>query len=331
VVLRYLILVLVVGSALALNVCLGDVPVSPQAAWSIVTGPPGAPQAGSGLATMIWQIRLPRLLVAFVVGSGLAVSGYLLQSLSRNPLADPYLTGTSSGAGLAVAAATLAGLDFALVPLAAFAGGLAASTVVAAMARSPSGLSVSRLILCGVALSAICSSLITFALLDSGDPARSQGLFLWLAGNIGGRSWSELAASAAYIAVGLAAALVLSKPLRLLSVGVQSAAALGLDVVKAQWALLFAAILTCGASVAVSGLVGFVGLIAPHVARNLFGRDERSHIVSAALIGAALVLLADLAARTLAAGQELPLGTLLSLIGGPFFLWLVLHQRAEGL
>jgi iron complex transport system permease protein len=121
----------------------------------------------------------------------------------------------------------------------------------------------------------------------------------------------------------------MSKQIRLLSVGTQQAMALGVDVARAHWTLLFLAVLICGAAVSVSGLVGFVGLVAPHVTRRLFGRDERLHIICSALVGMVLVLLSDLAARTVVPGQELPLGTLMSLIGGPFFLWLVSRQKGE--
>lgn len=322
---------MILGAALALNLCLGDVIVSPAEAWQALTSQSSDASASSGIADMLWQIRLPRLLIACLVGVGLAVAGYILQVLSRNYLADPYLTGTSSGAGLAVAIAMICGLGFSFIPLAAFAGGLAASLVVAIMARSPAGLSVSKLLLSGVALSSVCGGMITLIMVSAANPALSQGLFFWLAGGISGRTWTELCPAATYIATGVAAALVLSKPLRLLSLGAQPAAALGLDVAKAQCALLFCAVLLCGSAVSVSGLVGFVGLISPFVARNLFGRDERVHLVTAAMAGATLVLVSDLAARTLGAGQELPLGTLLSLLGGPFFLWLVLHQKGEEL
>ncbi len=329
--LRFAILIAALVASLGLNLCLGDVPLDPTQAWQALTHPLTVGLSESGIPIIIWEIRLPRLLVAAVVGAGLAGAGYVLQALARNYLADPYLTGVSSGAGLAVALAMAASLDFAFVPLVALAGALAASLTVAAMARGPQGLSITKLLLSGVALSAICGALITLLLIHSQSAIGSQALFFWLAGGISGSSWAELLPAAGYIGAGLALAGAMSKPLRVLSMGTQSAASLGLDVAKTQWALLFAAVLMCGAAVSVSGLVGFVGLIAPHVARRLFGRDERVHIVASALTGAILVLVSDLGARTLGQGQELPLGTLLSLVGGPFFLYLVVRQKGEGL
>lgn len=280
---------------------------------------------------IIWQLRLPRLLLAMLVGAALSVSGYVLQTLSRNQLADPYLTGVSSGAGLAIALAMFWQLDFAAIPAAAFTGGLAASTLVALMSRSPSGLSVTRLLLSGVGLSAICSAFITLIITSSTNLSQTQGLFFWLAGGIAGKTWAELGPATCYTTLGLVVALVMSKQLRLLSLGPQSAQALGLNVARTQWILLASAVLLCGAAVSVSGLVGFVGLIAPHVARKLFARDERVQILCTAAVGMVLVLFSDLAARTVAQGQELPLGTLLSLIGGPFFLLMVCQQRGENL
>ena len=316
---------------ITLNLCLGDVFFTPAQALNALAHPHAQTEAIAGLHDIIWQIRLPRLLIAVLVGVALSVSGFILQALSRNQLADPYLTGVSSGAGLAIAAAMFFQLDFAAIPLAAFLGGLIASTIVALMSRSPSGLSVTRLLLSGVGLSAICGAFITLILTNSPSLAQTQGLFFWLAGGIAGRTWSELGPASCYTAAGLLIALLMSKQLRLLTLGAQSAQALGLDVARAQWILLSAAVLLCGAAVSVSGLVGFVGLIAPHVSRRLFLQDERVQLICTASIGVVMVLFSDLAARTLGQGQELPLGTLLSLIGGPFFLLLVCRQKGENL
>lgn len=276
---------------------------------------------------VLLHIRLPRIVVAMVVGAALAVSGYVLQALSRNSLADPYLTGVSSGAGLATALAMIFNTNFSIIPAAAFLGGLTASLLVALMARSPGGLSVGRLLLSGVGLSAICSAFITMILIHASSVAQGQGLFFWLAGGIAGRTWAEVIPACGYTALGLLVAILMSKQIRILSLGPQSAQALGLDVARTQWILLAAAVLMCGAAVSISGLVGFVGLIAPHLSRRLYGQDERLHIICASMMGMVLVLTSDLAARTLGQGQELPLGTLLSLIGGPFFLWLVSQNK----
>lgn len=317
---RVLLLLFSLAVAIVVNLCVGDVCVSPaQAIHEIFGADPNL----STLHEILWQIRLPRICVAMIVGTALAVSGYVLQALSRNSLADPYLTGVSSGAGLAVAIAMISNVSFSVIPAAAFIGGLLASLLVASMARSSAGLSVGRLLLSGVGLSAVCSAFITMILIHASSVAQGQGLFFWLAGGIAGRTWTELIPAFGYTIAGVVIALMMSKQIRLLSLGAQSAQALGLDVARSQWILLAAAVLMCGAAVSISGLVGFVGLIAPHLARRLYGQDERVQIICSAMLGMTLVLASDLAARTLGQGQELPLGTLLSLIGGPFFLWLI--------
>ncbi len=318
---RFLILAIVLALAILINVCVGDVCLTPAQALREIFG--SDTQSSGALHEVLWQIRLPRIFVAMVVGTALAVSGYVLQALSRNSLADPYLTGVSSGAGLAVAVAMICNASFSVIPAAAFGGGLVASLLVASMARGPAGLSVGRLLLSGVGLSAICSAFITMILIHASSVAQGQGLFFWLAGGIAGRTWTEVIPACGYTVAGIIIALMMSKQIRLLSLGTQSAQALGLDVARTQWILLASAVLMCGAAVSISGLVGFVGLIAPHLARRLYGRDERMQILCAGLLGMTLVLISDLAARTLGQGQELPLGTLLSLVGGPFFLWLI--------
>jgi len=314
-----------------INLCTGDVSTDPSTALTAVFAPQNLPATNAFQLEIIRQIRLPRLLIAMVVGAALSVAGYLLQSLSRNHLADPYLTGVSSGAGVVVALSVAANFSFELVPLIAFIGGLAAAVVVGGLARTSRGFSVTRLLLGGVGLSTICGGIITLVITLGGDPVRAQSIFYWLAGGISGRTWSEFWPAFGYVSIGIIAALVLSKQMRLLSVGTEQARGLGVNVDKVQWSILFIAVLLTGAAVSVSGIVGFVGLVAPHVARNIFGRDERVHIFASVFVGMILVLFSDLLARTLVEGQELPLSTLLSLVGGPFFLFLVSRQKAESL
>lgn len=323
----FVLLFALLAGSLLLNLCIGETSVAPGEALALLFSSPH--DTSSPLRPVLLDIRLPRLIAAALVGCALGISGYLLQTLSRNFLADPYLTGVSSGAALAVAAVMLFALDFAFVPVAALTGGMLASVIAAGMARTAGGISVTRLLLAGIAISAICSSLITLLVTSSGEVARAQGVFYWLAGSLAGSDWAQLKASSTYIVVALAVALLISKPLRLLSLGSQSAASLGLNVARTQWIVLFTAVVLCGTAVSLSGIVGFVGLIAPQVARRLFGRDERCHIIASGAAGAVLVLISDLCARVLGHGQELPLGTLLSLVGGPFFLWMVLQRQGD--
>ncbi|MDZ4833820.1 MAG: iron ABC transporter permease [Candidatus Melainabacteria bacterium] len=329
VILRIILLLAIAIVAVVTNLCTGDVSIAPSTAFNAVFAPDKIPADQAFQLEIIQQIRLPRALIAMVVGTALSVAGYLLQSLSRNHLADPYLTGVSSGAGVVVAVAVANSVSFEWVPLLAFLGGLLASVIVGGLARTSRGFSVTRLLLAGVGLSTICGGIITLVVTLGGDPVRSQGIFFWLAGGISGRTWGELIPAAIYTLIGLVATFVLSKQIRMLSVGTEQARGLGVNVDLVQWALLFVAVLLSGAAVSVSGIVGFVGLVAPHIARNLFGRDERAQIFASALIGMVLVLFSDLLARTLVEGQELPLSTLLSLVGGPFFLFLVSRQKSE--
>ncbi len=325
--LRFALLTLLLAACLVTSACLGEVNFSPARLVEILSGPDSG-----GLATMFLEIRLPRLLAAALVGAALSVSGYLLQLLSRNYLADPYLTGVSSGAGLAVAIAMALSINSVALPLLALAGGLGTALLVAYLSRTTGGISVTRLLLSGVALSAACSSLITLLVVTAGSHSafKAQGLYFWLAGSLSGCTWGDLAPTSVYVLLAEAAALALSKPLRLLSLGSESAASLGLNVPVAQWSVLICAVTLCAGAVSLSGIVGFVGLVAPYISRRLFGQDQRLHLVASAAAGSTLVVVADLVARMSVPGQELPLGTLLSLVGAPFFLLLVLRHQAQG-
>lgn len=331
--LKLLGMLLLFASAMWLNACMGEVNLPPQTALALLFsdghGSTSSINNAEALTAMLWQIRVPRFLTAATVGAALAVSGYLLQSLSRNYLADPFLTGVSSGAALAVAVVMMTGASFALLPFAALIGGMGAALLVSIMARTTSGLSITRLLLGGIAVSAVCSSFITLLMTAFPNSSRTQGLFYWLAGSVSGSTWGELQPAALYIAAGCAGALLLSKPLRVLSLGSHSATSLGMNVPRMQWLILVTAVVLCGSAVSLSGVVGFVGLVAPYIARGVLRNDERAHILGAALLGATLVLLSDLCARCLMPGQELPLGTLLSLVGAPFFLWLIMRHKDE--
>lgn len=318
-ILLFLLFVLVVLA----SACIGEVHLSPAQLGELLMRGPG--QLPPEVVDLLIMVRLPRMAAAAMVGAALAVSGYLMQSLSNNCLADPYITGVSSGAGLTAVIAMIVGLDFGLLPAVSLSGGMAAALVVALVARTPSGVSIHRLLLSGVALSALCGSMITL-LLSMSRSDKTFGIMYWLAGTVTGRNWTELVPASVYLCLGFAVAVLMSKPLRLLSLGSAPAASLGVQVQRSQLIILSAAVLLCGTAVSISGLVGFVGMLAPYCARVLFGRDERLHLICSALIGAALVMLSDLVARS-APGQELPLGTLLSLLGGPFFLYQIMKQE----
>jgi iron complex transport system permease protein len=314
--LRWLFILAALALAAAvLSLAAGSVMVSPGSIARVLFHP-----STTGLAhTLVWDIRLPRILIGACVGAGLGVAGAMLQAMFRNPLVDPYITGVSAGAALTATAAIALGLSFVLVPAIAFAGGLACAAVVslAASGDVPSG--NLRLVLAGIAVSALCAAMVTVVLLRSGS-TDSLTILSWLAGGISGRSWSDVGWTLAYLAAGFAFALFLLPSLNVLRWGADAAAGFGVRVGRARVAIMAAAALIAASCVAVSGIVGFVGLMAPHGARRLVGGDAAWLLPASGLAGAAVVIVADAVARSIFAPSELPLGVLLAFVGVPFFL-----------
>ncbi len=287
------------------------------------------PSTGGDVGTIVWQLRVPRVAIAAVVGAALALAGALLQALLRNPLVDPYLTGVSSGAGASIAIATTLGVAPALVPPLGFVSGLATSVFVAVLARRGPRLDPERLVLAGVSLSALLSAFITLAIERLARGTASEAILAWLAGSLAGRGWGDLAAAAPEAILGLAIGVATIPALNVLRLGEGRAAALGVDVTRLQWSLLIASTLLTASAVALAGLLGFVGLIVPHLARRVVGADLRALVPASILTGASLVVLADALARTVAAPAEIPLGVLLAFVGVPTFLVLYLRGTAR--
>ncbi len=275
---------------------------------------------------IVLQIRLPRVLLAIIVGAGLATAGALLQALLQNPLADPYVLGISGGAALggvaALALGAAAGLGAAAVPGFAFLGALAATVLLYAVAGSVGRAPAQSLLLTGVVFNAFASSVIVFVMTVA-DLSQMRGIFLWLIGSIRLVDLRLVAGVASLLALGLGVGVYHAYALNLLTQGDETAAHLGLDVRRIRRRVLLATALMIGASVAFSGLIGFVGLIVPHVLRLALGPDHRLLIPASALLGASFLLAADSLARTLFAPNELPVGALTALIGGPLFLVLL--------
>ncbi|AKM47838.1 ABC-type Fe3+-siderophore transport system, permease component [Edwardsiella anguillarum] len=287
---------------------------------------------GDPLQWQIWlNIRLPRVLLAAVIGIALAVSGTLMQGLFRNPLADPALLGISSGAALCVALTIV--LPLALSPLlalyaqmlAAFGGSLAISLLIYLLSRGAS-VTLSRLLLAGIAINALCFALVGVLSYLSDDQQLRQ-FTLWSMGTLSRSEWHTLGASALLILPASLFALTRAQRLNLLQLGDEEAHYLGLDVARTKRQLLLLSAILVGSAVAVSGVIGFIGLVIPHLFRLRLGADHRWLLPCAALGGACLLLLADTLARTLAAPAEMPVGMLTSLLGGPYFLWLILRYR----
>lgn len=285
----------------------------------------------------LWQvwitIRLPRVLLAMIVGCGLACSGTVMQGVFRNPLADPGLLGISSGAALFVA--LLITLPLPLPPflalysqmLAAFCGSLAVSLLVFLLSRlGQQGLS--RLLLAGIAINAICGAAVGVLTFISNDSQLRQ-FSLWTMGSLGQAQWSTLMVATSVILPASIATQCLGRQLNLLQLGDEDAHYLGVNVRRIQRILLFFSALLVGACVAVCGIIGFIGLVIPHLLRMHIGADHRWLLPGSALGGACLLLLADTLARTLVAPAEMPVGLLTALLGGPYFLWLILRSRGQ--
>ena len=283
----------------------------------------------STTTTIVWMLRLPRVVIAGVVGAELAIAGALLQGMLRNPLVDPYLTGVSAGAAAAIAVAIVIGVAAPLIPAIGFVAGLGASLLVAALARRGAGLDANRLILAGVSLSALFSAFIALILTRQQSADYAGQIIAWLAGSMAGRGWSDLFLTLPYAFAGLVLTALAVPMLNALRVGNARAAAVGVNVDRAQWLILAASALLTASAVALAGIVGFVGLIVPHLARRVVGSDARVLIPACALMGATLCALADAASRSMVAPAELPVGVLLAFIGVPTFLYLYLRRGAS--
>jgi ABC-type Fe3+-siderophore transport system permease subunit len=278
--------------------------------------------------TILWSVRLPRVLLAAVVGGGLAVVGAALQSVFRNPMADAGLLGVGPGAAFGAVLAVRSGVSetFLGLPASAFAGAMTASLAVYVLARATGRATLAGLLLTGLAVSAIAGAG-TSLLLVATEEFRVKAVLFWLAGGLEGRGWAHLRLAAAAILAGGALLLALARPLDVLALGEEEAASLGLRIHLTRVAILGVASLIAGAATAASGSVPFVGLIAPHALRPAVGPLARHLLPAAFLAGAALVVVADLGARTLSDRVDLPLGSLTAFIGAPYFLFALRAQE----
>lgn len=282
-------------------------------------------------AQIFFVARLPRVLAGALVGATLAAAGVVLQALLRNPLATPFTLGVSAGASLGAMLAVTMTLELSLlgmtaIPLASFAGSLVATGIVYALASSQRrGLSTNVLLLAGVTLNSFFSALILFVqyLADFAEALRA---IRWMMGGLDVADYFPIVAALPFIVVAFAAFAVMPRTLNLLSVGAESAAAKGVEIVRAQRLAFLSASLATGAAVSLGGPIGFIGIIVPHLVRLLVGSDHRIVLPASALFGAAFLVLCDLAARTLMSPLEIPVGVVTALIGGPFFLWLLVKK-----
>jgi iron complex transport system permease protein len=283
------------------------------------------------LRAVLFAIRMPRVLASVLIGACLAVSGAALQGLFRNPLAGPALVGVSSGAALAAAAVIVIGPAAGGIwtrPLAAFAGSIASTLLVYALATRDGKTDVATMLLAGVAVNSIAmagNGLFTFI----ADDAELRDITFWTLGSLGGITWRSLSVTAPVMLASMLALPRLSRQLNTLLLGERQAVYTGTNVQLVKGVSIAAVAAGVGAAVSIAGIIGFVGLVAPHLVRLAIGPDYRTLIPGSAVLGAILLLLADLLARTVVAPAELPIGIVTALVGGPFFVWLLMRHRAR--
>jgi iron complex transport system permease protein len=312
--------------AMAAAVAFGSVRLPLRSVVASLASAAGLPLLGPPLdapgAAILWSVRLPRVLLAALVGGGLAVVGSTLQSVFRNPMADSGLLGVGAGAAFGAVLAVRLGWAahvFLALPLAAFVGAMAAIVLVYVLAHAGGRPSLQGLLLTGIAVSALASAG-TSVLLVATEEFRVKTVLFWLAGGLEGRSWTHVQLAALLILAGVAFLALLSRPLDVLSLGQDEAASLGLPVHATRLAVFALSALVAGAATAVAGSVPFVGLMAPHALRPRVGPLARHLIPASFLGGAVLVVLADLAARTFSDRLDLPLGSFTAFVGAPYFL-----------
>lgn len=317
---------LVTVAGMIVSVGVGEYSIAPA---DVVRTVLGMETGNPDHAFIVNTLRLPRVLVAFLVGLALALSGAIMQGLTRNPLAAPELTGVTAGAGLAAVTliVLLPGVSVTVLPLAALVGASVVAVLIYSLAwrRGDAPL---RLILVGIGLTAIMSALTTM-MITFGEITEVTRALIWLTGSVYGRGWEEIRALVPWLAVFAPAALLLSRQLNALNLGEEVARGLGSRVKRDRSLLLLAAVALAAAAVAVAGVIGFVGLMAPHIARRLVGPSHEGLIPVAAVTGGLIVVLADLVGRTLFAPIEIPCGVVTATIGAPFFIYLLYRSRTR--
>ena len=312
-------LVIVIGISLS----FGAVPLSFAEIWEALLR-----QGEQINQTIIWDLRLPRTLVALLVGAALGMAGTLLQGMLRNDLADPFVLGVSAGAGLVAIALITFGVFLAWIPVAAWVGAMATCILVYSLGRVGNSLSTERLILGGVAVSSLFGSIQAILLLMAED-GRVQTALNWLVGSLNGRGWVEVNAVAPYLIATLLIGACLGRSLNVLNLGDEAALSLGLSLGWSRLLVGAIASMLAASAVSMAGLIGFVGLIVPHGVRLFVGNDYRVSLPVAAIGGAIVLTFADLIARI--GTVELPVGVVTALFGSPLFIWLLYSRKSRGI
>jgi iron complex transport system permease protein len=325
-------LTVAVIAAAILGVGRGAIAISPAEIFAVFSHRSGlgiGPAPDAQKDAVLWSIRLPRVVLSLLVGAALGVSGASLQGVFRNPLADPGLIGVSSGAALGAVSAIVSGFaPFGLwsLPIAAFVGALIVSVSVFAVANRNGRVEVVTLVLCGVAVNALAGAGIGL-LTSIATDAELRDVSFWQLGSVGGATWPFVSACAPFVLAAIVVLPMKARHLDLLVLGEREARHLGVPVERTRLLVIGLAALATGASVAVAGILGFVGLVVPHLVRLVAGPGHRTLLPACALGGAAVLTVADLFARTVAVPREVPLGVMTALIGAPMFLWLIRRSR----
>ncbi len=311
-------------------VCLGAADIRPGDVLASI-----AAHLGFGEATLsplrdgiVWELRLPRVLTAAAVGAGLAISGAVMQAITRNPLADPYLLGLSAGASLGAVTVLIIGVSV-LLPIAAFAGALAALVATLLLASAAGPLSPTRTVLAGVAVSALAAALTSFVIFWSAKGDSFREILNWLLGSLAGANWQAVVISVGALVVVGVPVLLAGRLLDGFAFGDSAAAALGINVTGARWVLLVFTALLTGAMVSVSGSIGFIGLVLPHAVRLMVGARHRVLLPLVAMLGAIVLVWADTIARTVFDPRELPVGIVTAILGAPVFAVLLARRRSS--
>jgi len=322
---RVLWAVLLLGIALVITLLLslsqGAVPFSISEVWQAILH-----EGDATKQTILWDLRLPRIIAALIVGAALGMSGALLQGMLRNSLADPFILGISAGAGLVVILMIVWQIFPIAIPLAAWIGAILTSVIVILLGRAGSGISVERLILGGVAVSSLFGAVQSTLLLLAED-GQIQIALSWLIGSLNGRGWQEISTAGPYIIVALLGGCLLARSVNVLALGDDMAVGLGVSLTRSRLLIGGIATLLAAGAVSISGLIGFVGLVVPHGVRLIVGTDHRFVLPLSALAGAWLLTFADLLSRL--GAVELPVGSVTALLGSPLFIWL-LYRRSAG-
>ena len=325
-----LLLLLLIVVAVSASVGSARIPLSTvwRLLFSWLPGVDSRSGIPDNISTIVLDIRLPRIVMAGLVGAALATAGAIYQGLLRNPLADPYIIGVAQGAGLGAVIAFLLpfsiGAWLGLVPVLAFCGGLLSAGMVYVLARVGKTLPMSTVILAGVAMGAFLSSVTSFLLLNSDN---LHGILVWLMGSFSISNWDEVRVLLPYLLAGLAVIYLYSRPLNLMQLDEEQAQQLGVNVERVKLILLLMATLVTAAAVSFSGTIGFVGIIIPHIIRLIWGPDYRFLLPMSTIAGAIFLILADTLARNLLAPVEIPVGIVTAFFGAPFFLYLLWQKK----